>query len=143
MVAGASGGFGIYGGNGDTNATGGSGGGGNINITTATPSLGGGLSITNGAISAGSIASGAVQASTITMGTIESPGATINVTSGKTALTGSITDNGLGANLGGTINLTTNSATAFKVDATAVNGVNGTISAVGGPTAGEVVVAER
>ena len=144
---------------GNVNTTGGTGGGGGINIQTATPNGLNGLTVLNGAITSGSITPGTVQAASVTTGTLTAPGATVAVTGGQNVQTGVVTNNGIGANQGGTVNLTASAASTngtLTAAAISANGgatgnggivnltnnssgllsVNGTINANGGTTSG-------
>ncbi len=124
----------------DINTTGGTGAGGNITIASATPSIGSGISINNGTISAGTVSAGAAQTGQINIGTVEAPGSTIAVSASATVgFSGAITDNGLGANNGGTVNITANTSSAFSINGYSQgtpSGTGGAISVNGGPTAG-------
>jgi hypothetical protein len=121
---------------GNVDTTGGTGGGGNITIATQSPNITTAYAIANTSITTGAVSGGALQAASLSTGTLTSPGQTITVNSGAGVLTGSITNNGLGANAGGAVNITGSSASAMQVQAGATNGVNGMITASGGSTAG-------
>jgi len=108
MIAGATSGTSIT--TGAITTTGGTGTGGNITLATATPTITGTPSITNGTLSGGSFTAGSTVGGGMSLGALTaggSAGATVSATSGGALTTGAITDNGVGTNgPGGTVTLT-------------------------------------
>ena len=130
IIAGATSGTSIT--TGAITTTGGTGSGGNISLYTAAPSITGSPTITNGALSGGSFTNGSTVAGSMSLGALTAPGTTITLTGGSAVSTGAISDNGTGSASGGTVNITSNSTTAFTIGSSTANSINGAITTTPG-----------
>lgn len=122
----------------NTNTNSGLAGTGDITIASATPTLpGGNVTILNGAITGGSFGVGTTQSADLVLNSLTAAGSTITIIAGENLdFNGSITNNGTGSASGGTVNITTNSGTQFRLGASTTNSISGSILANAGGSGG-------
>ncbi|MBS1994559.1 MAG: S-layer family protein, partial [Cyanobacteria bacterium SZAS LIN-3] len=114
---------------------------GDITILTATPNSNNiVLDNVTGAYAAGAFSTGAATVgSSLSVGALTANAANITVTAGLNAqINGSIASKGFAGGAGGSVAITTGSATAFSSGSAAINGVAGTIDASGSAGSGSI-----
>lgn len=113
-----------------------------VTLNTATPSVGGGVTILNGAITSGSFAAGSPQAASISTGSITAPGGNIAIVSGANFVGGALSATSTTGS-GGAISISTSSSTSFNIGGGGANGTSGAITAAAaaaGGTGGNISV---